>query len=144
MLVNFYSFFLVAHIVIIIAWMVGLLYLPRLYVYHCTVSFEDKAYSLFLTMEKKLLRVIMLPAMLLTWLFGILLMFAGEFHKDGWLHTKILFVIILSGFHGMLIKHYKNFLNGRNKKSPQFFRIINEVPTVILIIIVSLVIFKPF
>lgn len=133
------------HVIAMIAWMAGLFYLPRLFVYHTRVKQESESAKLFEVMEQKLLRIIMNPAMILTWVFGILLIYLNEpVMTQGWLHHKITFVIILSGFHGFLSATRKKFARGENTRSEKFYRYINEVPTVCLIIIVILAIVKPF
>tara|TARA_S200000501_G_C20571527_1_gene633127 strand:- start:275 stop:703 length:429 start_codon:yes stop_codon:yes gene_type:complete len=133
------------HLIAVISWMVGLLYLPRIFVYHADVKTDSETYNIFTTMELRLMRYIMNPAMIATWIFGIWLVYlAGhEIAMQLWMQIKLILVILLSGFHGFLSKCRKNFYNKVNSKSPKFYRIINEVPTVILIIIVFLVIFMP-
>ena len=133
------------HLIAVISWMVGLLYLPRIFVYHADVKTDSETYNIFTTMELRLMRYIMNPAMIATWIFGIWLVYlAGhEIAMQLWMQIKLILVILLSGFHGFLSKCRKNFYNKVNSKSPKFYRIINEVPTVILIIVVFLVIFMP-
>ena len=133
------------HLIAVISWMVGLLYLPRIFVYHADVKTDSETYNIFTTMELRLMRYIMNPAMIATWIFGIWLVYlAGhEIAMQLWMQIKLILVILLSGFHGFLSKCRKNFYNKVNSKSPKFYRIINEVPTVILIIIVFFVIFMP-
>lgn len=139
---DLYSFFKIIHIIAMISWMVGLFYLPRLYVYHCKVSKNSEADEIFKTMELKLLRIIMNPAMIITFLSGLyLISFVGF---GGWLHAKLTLVFILAGFHGYLASCRKKFASNNNQKSEKFYRIINEVPTILLILIVILVIIKPF
>jgi protoporphyrinogen IX oxidase len=134
------------HVIAMIAWMAALLYLPRLFVYHCAVERGSAESERFKVMEQRLLRQIMTPAMIATWLFGILLILtpgAVDMHA-GWLHTKLLLVLLLSGFHGACSKWRRNFMEDRNTKPARFYRIANEVPTVLMVIIVILVIVKPF
>ena len=133
------------HLIAVISWMVGLLYLPRIFVYHADVKTDSETYNIFTTMELRLMRYIMNPAMIATWIFGIWLVYlAGhEIAMQLWMQIKLILVILLSGFHGFLSKCRKNFYNKVNSKSPKFYRIINEVPALILIIIVFLVIFMP-
>ena len=133
------------HLIAVISWMVGLLYLPRIFVYHAEVKTDSEAYNIFTIMELRLMKYIMNPAMVATWIFGIWLVYlAGhEIAMQLWMQIKLILVIILSGFHGFLSKCRKNFYNRANSKSSKFYRIINEVPTVILIIIIFLVIFMP-
>lgn len=138
-----YEIIKILHIIAVISWMAGLLYLPRIYVYHCDVETGSKTDEIFQIMERKLLKFIMNPAMILTFIFGFYLAFQIGFDM-GWVHAKITLVLILAGFHGYLAVARKKFANGQNKKSAKFYRIINEVPTILMIIIVTLVILKPF
>ena len=132
------------HIIAVISWMVGLLYLPRLFVYHVENN-NYEAVKVFKIMEKKLMKIIMNPAMILTWLTGFLILWVLGFNTifSLWLSIKFIFVIILSGYHGFLSKCLNDFALDKNTKSSKFFRFVNEIPTIILIIIVFLVIFKP-
>jgi putative membrane protein len=134
----------VIHIVAVISWMVGLFYLPRLFVYHV----ENKSYYLektFLVMEEKLLKIIMNPSMIVTWISGIIMIWITGFESllIFWVYTKIIFVLCLSAFHGFLVTSFKNLKLGKNKKKGDFYRMVNEIPTVLLILIVILVVFKP-
>jgi len=134
----------VIHIVAVISWMVGLFYLPRLFVYHV----ENKSYYLektFLVMEEKLLKIIMNPSMIVTWVSGIVMIWITGFESllIFWVYTKIIFVLCLSAFHGFLVTSFKNLKSGKNKKKGDFYRMVNEIPTVLLILIVILVVFKP-
>jgi len=134
----------VIHIVSVISWMVGLFYLPRLFVYHV----ENKSYYLektFLVMEEKLLKIIMNPSMIVTWISGIVMIWITGFESllIFWVYTKIIFVLCLSAFHGFLATSFKNFKLGKNKKKGDFYRVVNEIPTVLLILIVILAVFKP-
>jgi len=134
----------VIHIVAVISWMVGLFYLPRLFVYHV----ENKSYYLektFLVMEEKLLKIIMNPSMIITWVSGIVMIWVTGFESllIFWVYTKIIFVLCLSAFHGFLVASFKNLKLGKNKKKGDFYRMVNEIPTVLLILIVILVVFKP-
>ncbi len=133
------------HLIAVISWMVGLLYLPRIFVYHAEVKTDSEAYNIFTIMELRLMKYIMNPAMVATWIFGIWLVYlAGhEIAMQLWMQIKLILVIILSGFHGFLSKCRKNFYNKVNSKTSKFFRIINEIPTVMLITIIFLVIFMP-
>jgi len=133
------------HIISIIAWLAGLLYLPRLFVYHVSAKKGSDLSETLKVMEHKLLRIIMNPAMILTWIFGILLICANpSIFEGGWLHVKFLCVILITGIHMMLAKYRKAFARDENTKSEKFFRIINEVPAVLMIVIVFMVILKPF
>jgi protoporphyrinogen IX oxidase len=132
------------HIIAVISWMVGLLYLPRLFVYHVE-NYNSESIKIFKVMEKRLMKIIMNPAMIITWVTGLSILWVLGLNTifSLWLSIKFLFVIILSGYHGFLSKCLKDFALDRNTKSSKFFRFINEIPTIILIIIVFLVIFKP-
>jgi putative membrane protein len=140
-----YNLFLSLHIISVIAWMAGLLYLPRLFVYHFTKEVGSETSETFKLMEIRLLRIIMNPAMIFSWLFGIALIstLGVESLSALWLQLKVVFVLLLSGVHGYLAKITKEFQQDRRLRSERFYRIINEFPTVLMIIIVFLVIFKP-
>ncbi len=140
----------IIHVFSVFAWMAGMFYLPRLYVYHASANLKNKggakgevAQTLAL-MERRLLRIIINPAMIVAILTGLHLMFAGGFARDGWLHGKLGLVIILTAVHGLLSYHRKQLLRGTNKRSVKYFRVLNEVPTVLLLLILILVIAKPF
>ena len=141
---NLYLTLKAIHIIAVISWMVGLLYLPRLFVYHVENNSAESS-KIFKVMEKRLMKIIMNPAMIITWLSGLSVLWILGFNNifSLWLSIKFLFVIVLSGYHGFLSKCLKDFESDRNKRSSKFFRVINEIPTIILIIIVFLVIFKP-
>lgn len=140
-----YEWVKVIHILALIAWMAGLFYLPRLYVYHTQVAAQSEAAVKFTLMERRLLRFIMNPAMIVTWVFGLwLTVLVPGFWADGWLHAKLLCVVLLSGFHGACAAWRKTFEAGTNQRSERFYRIANEVPTILLILIVILVVVKPF
>jgi putative membrane protein len=132
------------HIIAVIAWMAGMLYLPRLFVYHCEADVGSIQSETFKVMERRLLKAIINPAMILTWVLGLWLAWQGGWFKAPWLHAKLLLVILMSGVHGMLSRYVKDFAADRRRKSQKFFRIINEVPTVLMILIVILVVVKPF
>ena len=140
-----YLIFKSLHIVAVISWMAGLLYLPRIFVYHVENNEEKKISDVFKVMEKKLYFYIMTPAMILSWLFGIaLLHYLGiDQALQFWLKAKILLVVILTLYHLYLGKCLKDFAIDINKRSSKFFRIFNEVPTILLILIIFVVIFKP-
>ena len=133
-----------AHIVSVIAWMAGMLYLPRLFVYHASAESGSELATTFATMERRLLRFIMLPAIIATWITGLTLAFAGGFFTAGWLHGKLALVILMSALHGYFSAAQKKLAAGTNLKSARFFRILNEAPTILLIGIVFLVVIKPF
>lgn len=131
------------HILAVISWMCALLYLPRLFVYHAeTDSTEAKA--VLEVMERKLTRGIMTPAMIVTWIAGLLLMLSADVQAETWMHIKILLVIAMTGFQGFCGKWRKELAAGTSKKSGRFFRMVNELPAVLMIFIVGLVVFKPF
>jgi putative membrane protein len=132
------------HIVAVIAWMAGMLYLPRLYVYHCETQPGTPEYERFVVMERKLLRVIIDPAMGAVWILGLTLAYTLDVWMEGWFHLKLLLVIIMSGVHGMLSRYRRDFEQGKNTKTQRFYRIINEVPAVLMALIVILVVVKPF
>ena len=132
------------HIIAVISWMAGLLYLPRLFVYHCAAEPGSTQAKTFVVMEHRLLAYIMTPAMGLTWILGVVLMLQGHWMASGWLHTKLVLVLALSALHGLLSRWARDFSAGRNTHSQRFFRLINEIPTVLMILIVILVVVKPF
>ena len=142
---NYYLLFKSLHLIAVISWMAGLLYLPRIFVYHVENNEEKKISDVFKVMEKKLYFYIMTPAMILSWLFGIaLLHYLGiDQAQQFWLKAKILLVVILTLYHLYLGKCLKDFAIDINKRSSKFFRIFNEVPTILLILIIFVVIFKP-
>jgi putative membrane protein len=132
------------HLVAVISWMAGLLYLPRLFVYHCTAEPGSRQSETFKVMERRLLRFIMNPAMIATWLLGLWLAWQGGWFAAPWLHAKLALVLALSGFHGLLARSVKDFAADKNRRSPKFYRLINEIPTVLMILIVILAVVKPF
>ncbi len=132
------------HVLAVISWMAGMLYLPRLMVYHVDAAVGSVQSETFKVMERRLLKGIMNPAMIVTWVLGLYLAWDAFGFKGGWLHGKILLVVLLSGVHGYLAGRVRDFANDRNTRSGQFYRIINEVPAVMMVGIVILVIVKPF
>ncbi len=134
------------HVISVMAWMAGLFYLPRLYIYHCDLVRGSTESERFKVMERRLLKQIMNPAMIASWSFGILLVLTpgAVDWTAGWWHVKLLMVILMSGFHGACSKWRKNFLDDRNTKPARFYRFANEVPTVLMIIIVFMAIAQPF
>jgi protoporphyrinogen IX oxidase len=137
------------HIIAVIAWMAGMLYLPRLFVYHCAAEKGSVQSETFKVMERRLLRAIINPAMIATWVFGLWLAWLGPDSRYGWfaspwLWAKIVLVLALSAVHGLLARWRKDFAADRNQHSQKFYRIINEVPTILMILIVLLVVLKPF
>ena len=132
------------HIISVIAWMAGMLYLPRLFVYHCAAEPGSVQSETFKVMERRLMRAIINPAMIATWVFGIWLVWQGGWLSATWLHAKLALVIVMSGVHGMLSRYRRDFAADQNRHSERFYRIINEVPTLLMIGIVLLVVIKPF
>ncbi|MBX7145799.1 MAG: protoporphyrinogen oxidase HemJ [Alphaproteobacteria bacterium] len=144
MIENSYLWLKIGHIVSIVTWMAGMFYLPRLYVYHAQLNYNDQAYEIFKTMERKLLRIIINPSMVMAWGFGLLLAWQANYWMQGWFHAKLTLVIILQILHICLAKWRRDFEKGKNRHSPRFYKWINEIPTLVLIFIVILVILKPF
>ena len=132
------------HIIAVISWMAGMLYLPRLFVYHCDAEIGSKQSETFKVMERRLLKAIINPAMIATWVLGLYLAWSGGWFASGWLHAKLLLVLLMSGVHGFLSARVRDFALDRNTRSAKFYKIINEVPTVLMILIVILVVVKPF
>ena len=142
---NFYLLFKSLHLISVISWMAGLLYLPRIFVYHAENSSEKKTSEIFKIMERKLFFYIMTPAMILSWIFGVILIHSIGFQQIGqtWMILKIVFVIILTFYHFYLGKTLAQFKIDQNVHSHKFYRLINEIPTLLLILIVFVVVFKP-
>ena len=142
---NIYLFFKSLHLISVISWMAGLLYLPRIFVYHAENNSELKTSEIFKIMEKKLFFYIMTPAMILSWLFGLLLIHEIGFEQLGqkWMIFKLIFVVILTLYHFYLGRILEQFKLDSNKHSHKFYRYINEIPTLLLILIIFVVIFKP-
>ena len=142
---NSYLLFKSLHLIAVISWMAGLLYLPRIFVYHVENIKNDSVSIIFKTMEKKLYFYIMMPAMLLSWLFGIGLIHSLGFSvfSELWIQIKIISVLILTYYHFTLGKYIGDFALDNNKKTSRFFRVYNEIPTIILIVVIFVVIFKP-
>ena len=142
---NYYLLFKSLHLISVISWMAGLLYLPRLFVYHTETTNNEKQKKTFKLMEKRLFIYIMNPAMILSWLFGILLIQSIGFESFGnlWFQLKFIMVLLLTSFHFFLFYCLKNLSQNHNKYSPKFYRYINEVPTFFLIGIIFIVVFKP-
>jgi putative membrane protein len=132
------------HIIAVISWMAGMLYLPRLFVYHCDAAPGSPQSETFKVMERRLLNGIMYPAMALVWILGITLAVKGGFFSSPWLHAKIGLVVGMSAIHGFFSRCVRDFAADRNTRSARFYRIYNEVPTVLMIVIVILVVVKPF
>jgi protoporphyrinogen IX oxidase len=132
------------HVIAVIAWMASLLYLPRLMVYHCGAEPGSKQSETFKIMERRLLFFIANPAMIATWLFGIALMLEGEYYRAGWMQAKFALVLVLSALHGLNARWTKDFAADRNRRTARFYRIMNEVPALLMVAIVILAIVKPF
>lgn len=141
---NLYLWAKAVHVIAVIAWMAGMLYLPRLFVYHSETEIGSPQSETFKVMERRLLRAIINPAMTVTWVFGLWLSWKGFGFHGGWLHAKIALVLAMSGMHGYLSASVRRFAEDRNEKNARHWRIVNEVPTLLMIGIVILVIVKPF
>ena len=140
----FYDWIKALHIIAVIAWMAGMLYLPRLFVYHCDAEIGSKQSETFKLMERRLLRAIINPAMVVTWVLGVWIAWSGHWFIYTWLHLKVFLVLVLSGVHGLFARWTREFAEDRNIHSQRFYRFINEIPTLLMIGIVILVIVKPF
>jgi protoporphyrinogen IX oxidase len=144
MTAGLYPWLKALHIIAIIAWMAGMLYLPRLFVYHCEAAVGSVQSETFKVMERRLLRAIINPAMVASWVLGLWLAWSGNFLSSPWLYGKLVLVLAMSAVHGMLARWTKDFAADRNRHSQRFFRMMNEVPTLLMIGIVILVVVKPF
>ena len=131
------------HVIAVIAWMAGMLYLPRLFVYHCEAEPGSQQSETFKVMERRLLRAIVNPAMIAAWLLGLGLVYEGGWVSAHWLQTKFVLVLGLSGVHGLLARWVRDFAADRNAHTQRFYRILNEIPAVLMIVIVILVVVKP-
>ena len=146
-LADYYEIIKAFHIIAMVAWMAGMLYLPRLFVYHAGVAVGSESDALLQTMERRLLRFIMNPAMITVWVLGLTLAIISDAFSGGsghWIHAKVTLVLVMTVIHGFLAVCRKKFAAGQNPHSAKFYRIINEVPTVLLIGIILLVVLKPF
>ena len=132
------------HIIAVIAWLAGMLYLPRLFVYHCEVVPGSAESERFKVMERKLLRMIVNPSMIAVWVLGLTLAFVTHFYTQGWLQAKFVLVLVLSGLHGFFARTVRMFARDANTYSQRFFRIVNEVPALLMVLIVILAVVKPF
>jgi putative membrane protein len=132
------------HVIAVIAWMAGMLYLPRLFVYHCDAPVGSARSQMLKTMEHKLLRVIVNPSMIAVWILGLMLAYLTGAYAESWLQIKFVLVLALSGLHGFFAVTVKRFARDANTRSQRFYRIVNEVPMLFIIAIVILVIVKPF
>ncbi|MBX9933845.1 MAG: protoporphyrinogen oxidase HemJ [Methylobacterium sp.] len=143
---DLYLWIKAGHVVSVIAWMAALLYLPRLFVYHASLPADASTRSqseTFKVMERRLLRAIMTPAMIATWILGLILVWQSGFYAAGWMQAKFALVVAMSGVHGWLARMVKDFAADRNTRGHRFYRVLNEVPTLGMIVVVILVIVKP-
>ena len=142
---NSYLLFKSLHLIAVISWMAGLLYLPRIFVYHVENINDNNSKKIFKIMEKKLFFFIMMPAMILSWIFGLILIFiiGSDILSTLWTQIKLLLILLLTFYHFYLGQCLKNLAFEKNNKTSKFFRIINEIPTILLILIVFIVVFKP-
>lgn len=141
---DYYATVKALHIIFVIYWMAGLLMIPRFFVYHHAVLPDSKEHLQWIEREKRLFKIILNPAMILSLIFGLLMMAVGDFLSDGWFHGKLLLVILMMAFHMMMARYRKIFARGERPKSEKYFRMINEIPSLLIIGIVLLVIVKPF
>jgi protoporphyrinogen IX oxidase len=141
---HLYLWFKAVHVMAVIAWMAGMLYLPRLFVYHCGAQPGSHQSETFKLMERRLLRGIMNPAMIATWALGLWMVYDAGWISAHWLHVKLALVVVMSGLHGALARWTSDFAADRNRHSERFYRVMNEVPAVLMIGIVIMVVIKPF
>ncbi len=141
---NFYLWAKAIHVIAVVSWMAGMLYLPRLFIYHCEAEVRSKQSETFKVMEQRLLRVIINPAMTITWVFGLWLAWHSEVYFETWFIVKFVSVIALSGVHGYFSASVRAFAEDRNTKPQRHWRLVNEIPTVLMIVIVVMVIVRPF
>jgi protoporphyrinogen IX oxidase len=141
---DYYEWVKALHVIAVIAWMAGMLYLPRLFVYHCEAEAGSKQSETFKVMERRLLRAIINPAMVVTWVVGLWLAIESGHYRSGWMQAKFVLVLILSAAHGLFARWTREFAQDRNTHSQKFYRVINEIPTLLMVGIVILVIVKPF
>ena len=142
--VGLYDWFKAFHIIAVIAWMAGMLYLPRLFVYHAAAEPGSAQSETFKVMERRLLKAIINPAMVATWVLGLWLAWTAGFFASPWLHAKLALVVVMAGVHGFFVRCVRDFAMDRNTRPQRFYRMINEVPTLLMIAIVILVVVKPF
>jgi putative membrane protein len=143
-LAPYYPWLKALHIIAVITWMAGMLYLPRLFVYHCEVEPGSPESERFKRMELRLLRIIVNPSMIAVWVFGVTLAFLGQYWAEPWMLVKFAFVLVLSGLHGLFSRWRRGFATDSNTRSQRFYRLVNEVPAVLMIAIVILVVVRPF
>lgn len=145
-LITYFEWLRALHIIAVISWMAGLLYLPRLFVYHSKAAIGSELSETLKIMERKLLKIIINPASIATWVFGGLMLYTrwDIYATSHWMHAKLTLVILMTGYHHVLLKYFKRFRDDKNIKSEKFFRIINEVPAILMICIVILAVVEPF
>ena len=143
-LIGYYLWLKVVHLIAMIGWMVGILYLPRLFAYHADASADSDTDAVFQQMEYNLMRLLLMPCMIVVFITGILLIVATGSLANGWLHTKFLLVLMLAGLHGIMSRQRKNFQRGENTRSAAYFRTFSHVTTLIVILVVALAVLKPF
>ena len=141
---DFYLWIKAFHVIAVIAWMAGMLYLPRLFVYHCETVPGSAESERFKIMERRLLRAIMNPALIAVWILGLILVWLGHWDQAHWFQLKFLLVLAMSGLHGFFAATVKRFARGNNAHVQRFYRILNEAPALIVIVIVILAVVKPF
>ena len=141
---NYIPWFLAFHIIAVIAWMSAMLYLPRLFVYHTETPPGSEGSERFKVMERRLLKGIMNPAMIAVWILGLTLAWLTGAYEDTWLQIKFVLVIIMSGLHGHFVRCWRDFANDCNKHSARYFKLLNEIPAVLIVCIVILVKIQPF
>jgi putative membrane protein len=139
-----YPWLLAFHIIAVIAWMAGMLYLPRLFVYHCAADVGSIQSETFKVMERRLLKIIINPSMIATWLLGLWLAWQSGFYAAHWLQLKVILALLMSAVHGILSKYVREFAADRRRKPQKYFRILNEIPSILMILIVILAVVKPF
>ncbi|MBF0252025.1 MAG: protoporphyrinogen oxidase HemJ [Alphaproteobacteria bacterium] len=139
-----YQWVMAWHIIAVISWMAGLLYLPRLFVYHCQSQIGSHQSETFKIMERRLMRAIMIPAMLISWVLGLWMLFSMDVWTDGWVHAKLTAAVLLTISHFFMMKWRRDFARDQNRHPELYFRIANEVPTLLMIAIVIFVVVKPF
>lgn len=141
-----YEWIRALHIISVISWMAGMLYLPRLFIYHVGAPTGSEMSETFKVMERRLMKIIMNPAMIATWIFGLLMLYDrwDVFMHAGWMHAKLTCILLMSAVHGIYAKYLKAFAKDQNVKSAKFFRILNEIPTLLMIIIVIMAVVEPF
>jgi protoporphyrinogen IX oxidase len=139
-----YEWIKVLHVVAIISWMAALLYLPRLFIYHCDAERGSVQSETFKVMERRLLKAIMTPAMIVAWLSGLFLAWRGGWLLAGWFHVKFVGVVGMSAVHGYLAVVTRRFAEDANSQPQRFYRVVNEIPTVLMLLVVAMVIVKPF